>query len=30
MYSEDLLNDLKKMSISEVSVKYNLTLKVAK
>lgn len=27
MYSEDLLKDLKKMSIEEVSVKYNLTLK---
>ena len=27
MYSEDLLKDLKRMSISEVSVKYDLTLK---
>lgn len=27
MYSEELLKDLKRMSINEVSVKYNLTLK---
>lgn len=27
MFSEDLLNDLKKMSLEEVSEKYNLTFK---